>query len=952
LGNLKNDLIGVGDESQKLQACKRPSEEKVQSVRSALLEEFKDVFSTDTLKVMTGEPMTIKLKENYTPFAVHGARPIPYAWRDETHKMLLDMEAKGIISPVGDRHVDWCSPMVVVQKPNGKLRLCVDFTKLNDQCVRPLHPICTPTQAVETLPPKAKYFSVMDAVNGYWQLALAEDSRDYTCFITPWGRFVYNRSPAGFVATGDSYNLRGDRALEGLENVAKVVDDICAADETFEEHVDRVRQVLQRCRKNGITLSREKFVFAQPEVKYVGFIVSEHGTKADPEKMKAIRDSPKPTNRTELKSFMGMVTQLSQFSSDVSKHAVPLREAQSLKNEFVWTRNHANAFNEVKKALVSTPILARFDPTGEETVLQTDASRTKGLGFALLQKQENRWRIIMCGSRYVTDTESRYAMCELECLAIVWAVKKCRLFLAGIPRFTVITDHRPLIPILNSHTYTQIENARLLRYRMALSDYVFHAEWRKGKDHSIPDALSRAPVRDPYPGEAEETEEVHIARQAAIRIAVTTTQSKVEQEQEVTNEITDAVIEEIRKIAADDEEYQKLVAAVEKGTTPPAEYKKIVDELSTDNGIVLFGQRIIIPRGYRRTVISRLHDAHQGIERIKRRARQCVFWSGISSDLKNAVDACESCQERRPSLPKEPIMKDAKPERVFEIVSCDLFTHGGKTYLVYSDRLSGFPMLAQYSKDPSAPEVAKTMIKFFITFGVPSQLRSDGGPQFKAKEFQDFLLRWGVTWTPSSPYMHCAHAEANVRTLKNLVAKSGCKSIDEEEFQHGLLELRNSPRSDGRSSAQIVFGHPLRSKVPMHPRSFAKEWQISADDADKKAAEIEAKNDAYYNRNARRLRSLELGMDVLIQDPVSKLWTKSGKVVSIGKKRDYRVVTASGQVYWRNRKFLRPKVMPKTSIDSTTANHQPDDDKGDGEQPIRRSGRARKKLVRFQAGTI
>jgi hypothetical protein len=164
---------------------------------------------------------------------------------------------------------------------------------------------------------------------------------------------------------------------------------------------------------------------------------------------------------------------------------------------------------EVKKTLTTTPILAPFDP-GAETALETDASRKKGFGYALLQKQKDIWRLIQCGSRFLTDTKTRYAMVELECLAIVWATKKCRLYLAGLPTYTVVTDLRPLLPILNDYTLDRVENVRLVRYKTALSGYQFKVTWRKGTDHCVPDALSRAPTHDPTQDDDDKEEEVHL----------------------------------------------------------------------------------------------------------------------------------------------------------------------------------------------------------------------------------------------------------------------------------------------------------------------------------------------------------------------------------------------------------------------------------------------------------
>jgi hypothetical protein len=246
------------------------------------------------------------------------------------------------------------------------------------------------------------------------------------------GRFIHCRAPMGYIASGDAYNLRGDKALAGIEAVEKIVDDILAATVGSPENYQTVRAVLERCREYGITLNPEKFHFAQEEVKFVGYHVLRKGILADPEKLDAIAEFPEPNNRSELRSFMGLVNQLGQFSDSISAAAGPLRDILKRRNEYVWTGAHKNAMEEVKKTLTTTSILAAFDPEAK-TALETDALRKKGFGYALLQKQKGIWRLIQCGSRFLTDTETRYAMVELECLAIVWSTKKCRLYLAGLP---------------------------------------------------------------------------------------------------------------------------------------------------------------------------------------------------------------------------------------------------------------------------------------------------------------------------------------------------------------------------------------------------------------------------------------------------------------------------------------------------------------------------------------
>lgn len=218
-----------------------------------------------------------------------------------------------------------------------------------------------------------------------------------------------------------------------------------------------------------------------------------------------------------------------------------------------------------------------------------------------------------------------------------------------------------------------------------------------------------------------------------------------------------------------------------------------------------------------------------------------------------------------------------------------MFSHGNHHYLVYADRLSGWTTINVWAKDPTAKEVAKAVAKNFVDLGVPVRFRSDGGPQFSGGEFTKFLDRWGVDAVLSTPHypQSNGHAEAAIKAMKALTIKSVPNGrLDDESFQQALLEWRNTPRSDGLSPAQRIFGHPLRSLVPAHHRSYAKEWQNSMEECDRFNAEQKTSATDRYNERARPLAPLNIGTPVRIQDPNSKLWDRSGIILSKGRHRD------------------------------------------------------------------
>lgn len=882
--------------------------------RRYFLQEFADVLVrkedllTSPLRPMTGPPMRIHLREDAQPFAVHTPRQIPLAYQDAVRQELDSMEAQGIIAPVDDVPSPWCHPLVAVPKPQGGVRITTDLSKLNSQVSRPAHPSPTPFAAIRSVTPEARFFTAVDALHGYWQLELAEEDQHLTTFITPYGRYKYRRGPMGFAATGDAFCRRGDAALQGITNCVKVVDDVLIYDEELLPHLHRVHQVLARCRANGITLNADKFALATPAVKFCGFVLSAAGIAADPEKVRAIAEFPTPANITDLRSFMGLVNQLAEFSPDISAAAQPLRPLLSPRRTFTWTADHDAAFQRLKTSLAGPPVLAMFDPN-LPTILQTDASRLYGIGYVLLQEHGGgKLRLVQCGSRFLTDAETRYATIELEMLATVWAMHKCGYYLKGLQTFEHVTDHRPLIPILNHYTLDAVENPRLQRLKEKLSPFVFTARWRAGKQLCIPDALSRHPVSCPTD---DDDMLADVSVQAAVTVRAVHSLATAEEQP------TDMQLEDLQQAARADETYVRLLECVRHGFprhrydlhNSLLDYWKLREELYCDGDLVLYGPRVVVPAALRKSVLQRLHDGHRGAEATKRRAQQTVFWPGVSADITNVVRGCAACQTLLPSQQKEAYKNDDHPTRPFESVSADHFSAAGKTFLVIADRLSGWPVVFQCGSDTTAHATIQRFNAYFADKGTPVRLRTDGGPPFTSREFQNFLQRWNVRHDVTSPHhaQSNGHAEASVKAIKHLILKVAPDgNIQSEAFLRGLLEVRNTPNYTGRSPAQMIYGHPLRTRIPAHPAAYQPEWQPDPEECDRRAAQRDQKAQSRYNSSAGQLPLLPIHQRVRIQDPVTKRWYRTGTVVAQPRPRQYEVQLPNGRILKRNRLHLRP----------------------------------------------
>ena len=290
-----------------------------------------------------------------------------------------------------------------------------------------------------------------------------------TAFYTPFGIYCYRSLPMGYAASQDIFTDRFGGAVDDCIQ-ARITEDCLITATDRPTFLRRLEKFFEKCKAAGIVLNTKK-VQIGPEVIFGGFKLNAEGYSLDPSLHDAIRRFPAPTNLTELRSFMGLINQTTTFTDKIAEMAYPLKALLKKKVEFVWTPAHQEAFEKARAELGNPKQLAYYYHQ-RATRLYTDASRLNGLGFVLKQLQEDHtWKVVQAASRFLTSAETCYAMVELELLAIAWAVGKARPFLEGI-RFEIMTDHKPLIPILNNYSLSDIENKRLQCPKMKMNEWV------------------------------------------------------------------------------------------------------------------------------------------------------------------------------------------------------------------------------------------------------------------------------------------------------------------------------------------------------------------------------------------------------------------------------------------------------------------------------------------------
>ena len=388
----------------------------------------------------------------------------------------------------------WASPVVMVKKKDGSLRFCVDFRQLNAAIIKDAHPIPQIDDHLDALH-GARWFSTPDLKSGYWQVPIQERDKEKTAFRTSSGQlFKFNQVPFGLCNIPATFSRLMDRVLAGLhwETCLFYLDDIIVFSKTWEEHVDCLRQVMERLRQAKLKLGMDKCTFAAGEVSYLGHRVTSEGLLLDPALLKAIRDIEPPKSATEVRSFLGLAGYYRRYMKNFASIAGPLHALTRKGAMFHWTSECQAAFEHLKLLLTTSPITA-FPDFNLPFRLYTDAS-TAGLGAILAQIQGGKERIICCASRSLNQGEKAYPATKLECLAIVWAVAKFRPYLMATP-LEVYTDHYALQWLKTMRT----GSALLHRWSAALEEYDYVVKHRPGKIQTHVDGLSSLPVEPPPP---------------------------------------------------------------------------------------------------------------------------------------------------------------------------------------------------------------------------------------------------------------------------------------------------------------------------------------------------------------------------------------------------------------------------------------------------------------------
>ncbi|KAM7293520.1 uncharacterized protein ISCGN_026650 [Ixodes scapularis] len=800
-------------------------------------------------------------------------RRVPYALMDEVKQELTSMEQKGIVEKITEP-TPFCSEMVVV-KQRGKIRICIDPVELNKVLIRRNYPLKTLEEIVAHVR-GSKRFTLLDLKKGFWQMQVSERTKKYLAFSTPWGRYCFKRVPFGIATAPEVFQQVISRILEGIPNAVNSMDDILVYAETSEQLQETTKKVMDALKEAGTKLNKDKCVFDKPAVKFLGHEITAEGLKIDQEKVAAIDQLNEPKNKTELQRLLGMIQYLQKFVPNLADKTAPLRKLITKDTEYLWTEEQSKALAEIKQALKSAPTLAYYNVNGAMT-LSVDAS-SKALGAVLLQEGKP----VAYASAAMTEAQQNYPQIEKEALAIRYGCRKFHQYIYGRP-LTIETDHKPIESIAKK----PLSKAppRLQRLLFDVQQYAPTIVYKKGTELVIADLLSRDCIKNESAGAY--TNDIQV-------MAIVP--------------MSPGTMEELKRDIAQDKEIQEVIQATKEGwpsttrglSDPMKLYWSFRDELAVYEDMLFRSDRIVVPKTWRNRLLVQIHAGHLGINSCLKRARETVYWPGLTTDIKCYVERCATCQATDKKPAREPLHLKEIPDLPWERVASDLFNFEGKSYVVIVDSYSGYLDFKKLSGE-SSKEVVNVMKEWLATHGVPKVIETDNGPCYAAQEFKNFSRDWGFQHLTSSPRYAQSNglAERAVQTAKGILRKC---SLDGSDIQMALLSFRNTPRSEELGSpAQRLYSRRTRTPVPTHKQLLKPEITQSVPD---KLRHERNQQKAYADQHSKRAPAMAPGDKVKVWEE-NRRWVP-GTVVHLSEEpRSVIVQTPKGQ-YRRNTSFVRP----------------------------------------------
>ncbi|XP_018395382.1 PREDICTED: uncharacterized protein K02A2.6-like [Cyphomyrmex costatus] len=744
------------------------------------------------LSAIKGLQAKLFLKSDASPVFIR-ARPVPFKLLPLVEKELDALEGAGIISKVATSK--WATPIVPIVKSNGQIRICGDYkSTVNPQLLVDDHPLPTVDELFAKLA-NGLTFSKIDLKQAYLQLEIAPEHRECLTISTCKGLYQVNRLMYGIASGPTVWQREIENILQGIPGVAIFFDDIVITGETDKLHFDRLDEVLKRLHQYNIRINVEKSMFFMDKVNYCGYTINKDGVHKEDSKMEAIKLMPRPKNVSEVRAFTGMINYYGRFIPNLSTILHPLNELLRKNSSFIWSRKCELAFQKAKEAFTSNRVLTHFN-SKLPLILATDAS-SYGVGAVLSHRYpDGSERVIQFASQTLSPTQQKYSQIDKEAYAIIYGIKKFFQFLYG-NKFTLITDHRPLIQILSPTKSLPIYTAmRMQHYAIFLQGFNYSIQYKKSEDHANADCLSRLPANS-----QNTSSDVIDAFQMDTLDTLPISANKIAFE---TNKDTNL---------------KKLLQALHTGKQIHKSDRFNIDqiEFNLHAGVIMRGHRVVIPKSLQPQILKELHSGHFGMVKMKELARSYCWWSKIDDDIENIVKNCANCNVNKNNVPKASIHHWQPSSAPMQRVHMDFAgPFLNKMFLIMIDAYSKWPEV-HVLNDITANTTISKCRQIFAAFGLPRTLVTDNGRTFVSQEFQNFLRSNGIVHKVTAPYNPATNGQAErfVQTLKQALKRMNCNTSNINlNLSKILLQYRSMQHaSTNKTPAEMFLGRKLSTRL-------------------------------------------------------------------------------------------------------------------------------------------
>ena len=439
-----------------------------------------DLGPSHTVKIDTGDAKPIHQR----------TRLLPLQRRAAVRDALIDLVNDGIIEPSDS---PWSSPLHPVEKDGGKsIRLCVDYRRLNEVTIKDKYSIPNIQELIDEIGsrPALKYFTTLDMTKGFHQIRMHADSVQKTTFSSPYGNYQYKKMPFGITNGPPVFQRVINDILGGMRDkgVYTYIDDVIIVSSSYQEHLQSLVEVCDRLAARGMLLGTTKCHFFRDSIQYLGFRLTRDGIRPVQSKVDDILLETPPTTRKGVMRFLGVIGFYRRFIPACAVIATPLTDLLKKDRPFKWQSSQQKAFDTLRTALTTPPLLLRYPRTDKPFVIRTDASDF-GLGAVLEQEADDALlHPIMYMSRALSPSERKFTISEKEMLAIVFALRRSYNYIAGSSDITVMTDHQALHQAMQRR---MDGNKRIERWAILIAQYAPKIVYRPGKLQAVADYLSR-----------------------------------------------------------------------------------------------------------------------------------------------------------------------------------------------------------------------------------------------------------------------------------------------------------------------------------------------------------------------------------------------------------------------------------------------------------------------------